>query len=325
MRNAVLIYNPKSGRQVTKRVLPAVLKTLHAAGFEVEPVATKGPNDATPLAREAAADARIEVAFAMGGDGTLREVARGLLGSEVALGPLPAGTTNVLALALGLPQNALEAARAMEACCRRTFDVGLAGSEPFLMQASAGLDAAVMARQDPDAKKRFGKAAVAWTGIGQWWNYDYPRLELRFADNRQVTPKGGERKVTPEGGQRNVTPEGGQRKERVSHFAACNIPFYAGAFRMAPDADPTDRRLDLVLFSGTGRAATLGFVRDLGLGRHLKRSDVETLRVEELELVGPLDCPVQIDGDILNAPTPVKIRVAEERLWVMAPRFEDTP
>ncbi len=324
MRNAVLIYNPKSGRQVTKRVLPAALKTLRAAGFEVEPVATRGPNDATPLAREAAADPSIEIAFAMGGDGTQREVARGLLGSEVALGPLPAGTTNVLALALALPQNALSAARAMAACSRRAFDVGLAGSEPFLMQVSAGLDAAVMARQDSNAKKRFGKAAVAWTGIGQWWNYDYPRLELRFADPA-VPAEGGKRNIVPEGGRRNIVPEGGQRIVRVSHFAACNIPFYAGAFRMAPDADPTDRRLDLVLFSGSGRAATLGFARDLGLGRHLDRDDVEALRVDELELVGPPDCPIQIDGDILTAPTPVKISIAEERLWVMAPATENTP
>ncbi len=271
-------------------MLPNVLDTLLAAGFDVEPAATAGPGDATRLAREAATVPRIEVAFAMGGDGTLREVARGLLGSDVALGPLPAGTTNVLALALGLPQNALAAARAMAACRRRTFDVGLAGSEPFLMQISAGLDAAVMARQSPGAKRRFGKAAVAWTGIRQWWSYDYPLLELRFAG----------------------------RTEHVSHFAACNIPFYAGAFRMAPDADPGDRRLDLVLFRGTGRAATLGFACDLGLGRHLKRADVETITVAELELRGPERIRVQIDGDVLSGPMPLRISLSEQRLWALA-------
>ncbi len=289
--NAVLIYNPTSGRQMARRVLPAVLDALGAAGFEVEPRATESPGDATRLAREATADERIEVAFAMGGDGTLREAARGLLGSKVALGPLPAGTTNVMALALGLPQNALGAARAMARCEPRQIDVGLAGGEPFLMQVSAGLDAAVMARQDSAAKQRFGKAAVAWTGIGQWWSYDYPWIELRV--------------------------EG--RAERVSHFAACNIPFYAGAFRMAPDADPGDGRLDLVLFRGTGRFASLGFARDLGLGRHLKRADVETCRVAELELIGPPGrFPVQVDGDVLTVPLPIRISVAEDRLWVMA-------
>lgn len=292
MPQAILIYNPKSGRQVARRVLPAVLQTLRAAGFGVEPAATTGPGDATRLAREAVADTAIEVAFAMGGDGTLREVARGLLGSEVALGPLPTGTTNVLSLALGLPRDAEGAARVMATCRRRALDVGIAGDEPFLMQVSAGLDAAVMARQDSDAKKRFGKGAVAWTGLRQWWTYDFPRLELRIDG----------------------------QLEHVSFFAACNIPFYAGAFRMAPAADPGDGHLDLVFFRGTGRAATLGFARDLGLGRHLKRADVETRPINELELAGPPgQYLVQIDGDVLSGSVPLKISLSEERLWVMAP------
>ena len=291
MRSSVLIYNPKSGRQVATRVLPRVLEALRAGGFEVEPEPTAAPGDATRLAREAAAAASIEVVFAMGGDGTLRETACGLLGSEAALGALPLGTTNVLALALNLPQNALGAARAMAGCRRRQLDVGLAGDEPFLMQVSAGLDAAVMAHQSSAAKKRFGKAAVAWTGLGQWWSYDYPRIELDL----------------------------GGHIERVSHFAACNIPFYAGAFRMAPDADPGDGRLDLVTFRGTGRIATLGFARDLGLGRHLKRPDVDTRRVERLELIGPPgQYRVQIDGDVLSGPVPLEISMSEQRLWVMA-------
>ncbi len=289
MKNAVLIYNPKSGRQGARRVLPRVLEALRAAGFEVEPTPTTAAGDATRLAREAAAEGSIEVAFAMGGDGTLREAASGLLGSEVALGALPAGTTNVLAQVLGLPQDALGAARATARCRRRQLDVGLAGDEPFLMQVSAGLDAEVMAHQDSEAKKRFGKAAVAWTGLAQWWSYDYPQLEL------------------------------GGRSERVSYFAACNIPFYAGAFRMAPDADPGDGRLDLVTFRGTGRVATLGFARDLALGRHLERPDVDARRVEGLELVGPPGrYRVQIDGDVLTGPMPLEISMSEQRLWVMA-------
>ncbi len=291
MRRAVLIYNPKSGRQVAKRRLPAVLEILRAAGFEVEPAATRGPGDATRLAREAAARSKVEVAFAMGGDGTLREVARGLLGSEVALAPLPTGTTNVLPLALGLPRNAKGAARVLPGCGRRAIDVGLAGGEPFLMQVSGGLDAVVMARQDGAAKKRFGKAAVAWTGLRQWWSYPYPRFELRFDG----------------------------RVENVSHFVVCNIPYYAGAFRIAPDADLSDGRLHLVLFRGIGRAATLGFARDLALGRHLRRPDVESRPVEELEIVEPPEYLVQIDGDVLSGPAPLEISLAKQRLWVLAP------
>lgn len=213
MRQAVLIYNPASGRQLAKRLLPAALEVLRQGGFAVEPEATRGPGDATRLARQAA-DSRVEVAFAMGGDGTLREVARGLLGGETALGILPAGTTNVLSLALGLPCRALDAARVLIRCPRHAIDVGLAGGEPFLMMASGGLDAVVMAAASSAAKKRFGKAAVAWTGLRQWWAYDYPQIEVRFAGS----------------------------SERVSYFAACNVPYYAGSFRLAPGAQAFQRQ-----------------------------------------------------------------------------------
>jgi len=293
MRQAVLIYNPKSGRHVASRLLPEVLDVLLRGGFDVEPAATGGPGDATRLAREAAAGAANEVVFAMGGDGTLREVARGILGSESALGILPTGTTNVMARALGLPGSALAAAGVLPACSRQAIDVGLAGGEPFLMLASSGLDAAVMARQDSAAKKRFGKAAVAWTAARQWWAYDYPQIEVRFAG----------------------------RAERVSHFAACNIPYYAGPFRMAPDADLANGRLDLVFFRGRGRFATLGFARDLALGRHLRRGDVELHRVDEMEIAGPPELQVQIDGDVVSCASPLTISISDERLQVLAPEL----
>ena len=298
MRRAILIYNPKSGRQSAKRTLPEILDVLRASDFDVEPAATEGPGDATRLARQTVEKASAEVAFAMGGDGTLRETARGLLGSDVALAPLPAGTTNVLAISLGLPRSALDAARVMARCRPRAFDVGLADDEPFLMQVSGGLDAAVMARQSSAAKKAFGKAAVAWTGVGQWWAYDYPRIEVRV-DGRTVSPEG------------------------ISHFAVCNIAYYAGAFQMAPGADPGDGRLDLVTFHGRGRFATLGFARDLALGRHLKRADVETRRVEALEIAGPPECPLQIDGDVLKAARPIEISLSRDRLRVLAPAVRD--
>ncbi len=290
MRRAVLIYNPTSGRRRAGPLLSRVLEVLRAGGFEVEPLATAGPGDATRLARAAADDA-IEIAFAMGGDGTLREAARGLLGTETALAPLPAGTTNVLAITLGLPGRALAAARVLPGCQRRAIDVGLAAGEPFLMQVSGGLDAAIMAFHSPAAKQRFGKGAVAWTGLRQWWAYPYPEIELRLAG----------------------------RVERVGHFAACNIPHYAGPFKMAPEADLSDGLLDLVLFRGRSRPTAFGYARDLALGRHLRRADVDHLRLERFEIAGPPDVLLQLDGDVLAAPAPIEVSISPHRLWVLAP------
>lgn len=299
MRRALLIYNPKSGRQGSRRLLPGILADLRAGGFEVEAVATAGPGDATRLAREAARLAReapagkpsVEVVFVLGGNGTLREAAAGLLGSRVALGPLPAGTANVMALALGLPREARSAARRLPGYTAREIDVGVAGGEPFLMCVSAGLDAAVVAHQDGELKKYLGRLALVAPTVDLWLTYDYPVIRRRI----------------------------GGREERVSYLAVCNIPYCGGAFRMVPGADCRDGLLDLVLFRGRGRRATLGFMRDLALGRHHRRRDVEVLRAEELEIVDPPGIDLQIDGDVPAVVPPIRIGLARQKLRVLAP------
>lgn len=289
-RRAVLIYNPMSGRRKGPTWVPRLLQCLKAGGFDVRPWPTATAGDATVLARRAV-EQGVEVAFALGGDGTLREVAAGLLGSDVALGPLPAGTTNVLALALGIPRRPLVAA---ELLCRQsvqTMDVGLVGDEPFLMLASCGLDADIMSRQNSDHKRRFGKLAIALLGLRRWWAYDYVTHHLEIDGVEQSS----------------------------QFFALANIPLYAGNFRLAPDANPSDGLLDLVLFAGRGRWATLGLALDLLLGRHRRRRDIEMRPVAELVLTGPPSVPVQLDGDIVYVEPPVRIGIAEQRLRILAP------
>ncbi len=290
MRRAALIYNPKSGRQASRQLLPEVLETLQRGDFAADPCPTTGPGDATRLARQAA-DAGCEVVFAMGGDGTQREAAAGLLGSETALGVLPAGTANVLARAFGLPREARAAARMMDACRPLEVDVGLAGGTPFLMMVSSGFDAAVMARQDAGLKKHLGAAAVIWSAVKRLRSYSYPEIELAFAG----------------------------RSRRAGFALVSNIAYYGGRFRLTPAADFRDRRLDLLTFRGRGPAATLAFTRDVVLRRHLRRPDVELDAVDEVRITGPPDVPVQVDGDVLPEALPLVISLAPQRLRVLLP------
>ena len=292
MRKAALIYNPKSGGQASGRMLPQVLALLQGSGFDVEAWPTGGPGDAARLGRRSVEQGGIEVAFAMGGDGTVRETAAGILGSQVALGVLPAGTANVLSLALGVPPDACRAARAVKGAAVGEIDVGRIESEPFLMMASGGIDAAVMAHQQAALKKRFGRAAMAAAACIEWWRYSYPRIALRID---------------------------GHREEQASFFAVCNIPFYGGRLRLAPAADCRDGLLDLVLFHGRGRTAMLGFARDLMLGRHMRRRDVQVQRVRAVEVLGPAELGVQVDGDVLPLALPLRIDLHPQRLRVLSP------
>lgn len=289
-KQAVLIFNPRAGSWRTAQRVTALRSALAAAGFATEPLPTQAPGHATELARQSA-EGGIDVVFAHGGDGTLREAAAGLLGAGVALAPIPGGTVNVVALALGLPRDPLRAARRFADAKAIDMDVGLCGEEIFLMQTSAGLDAHIMGNLNPALKRRFGKAAVAYAGLLHFPGYDYPSIDL-VADGRHLN---------------------------ATMVAVCNLPYYAGSFEMAPGASISDRVLDLVLFRGTGRLETLAFARDLALGRHLRRHDVELIPVRQVELCGPDGLAVQLDGDALPIPLPVTVTLHPETLRILKP------
>ncbi len=292
MRRGALIYNPIAGRGRHHRVLDAILATCRQHGVELEPMPTTGPRQATELAAALAREGRADVVFALGGDGTAREIAAGLLGSKVPLGILPGGTVNLMALALGLPRRPVAAAAVLCRAEPRPFDAGIAGTSLFLMMISAGLDARALAALDHAFKSRLGQAAVLLQGAREWWRYGYPALDI-VAD--------------------------GERVEPGTFLAVSNIPYYAGTFRIAPSARPDDRRLELVTFHGSGRAATLGFILGVVSGRHLRRRDVSVRSVSEVVFSVPPAAAVQVDGDPVDEGSSVHVRLAPAPLLVLAP------
>jgi len=289
-RRATLLYNPAAGRRRHERLLGDLVATLAQAGWAAEPAPTPGPGAATAMARALAASGDVQAVLAFGGDGTVREVAAGLVGTGVALGLLPGGTVNLLARALGLPAEPRAAAAALSGLMPRPLDVGLAGETPFLMMVSAGLDGATLAALDGRWKGRLGRSAVAARGLREWWRYAYPELAVT-ADGRSLA---------------------------ATFAVVANIPLYGGPFRLVPAARPDDGRLDLLAFQG-GPAATARFAWDLLRGAHLRRRDVIVLPVQEVLLAGPPGAVAQIDGDPCPEPLPLRVRLAPEKLLVLAP------
>ncbi|HEV7667839.1 MAG TPA: diacylglycerol kinase family protein [Thermoanaerobaculia bacterium] len=295
MRSASLIYNPAAGRHKLGARVPALLEALGASGFAAQALPTTGPGHATLLASERAA-AGDEAVFAFGGDGTVREAAAGLLDSTTALGILPGGTTNVLARALRLPLDPLAVARAAGSFRSVPLDVGLCaspdGNHPFLMMVSCGLDAWLLETLDPRWKRTLGRIGIGLQGLAAWWRYGYPEIEI----------------------------EAGGQRFTASLVAACNIDLYGGSYRIAPAARSDDGRLELVLFHGKTRAATLVFALALTLGRHVRRHNVRILAVEgDIRIKLPPGTCAQIDGDAFGGCRELTLSISTEKLRVLAP------
>ncbi|MEO8275149.1 MAG: diacylglycerol kinase family protein [Thermoanaerobaculia bacterium] len=289
-RRALLIWNPRAGQRVARRSMPEIRRVL-SSEFDLTVEATSGPEHCREIARRAVAE-RFELFIVVGGDGTLRVAASVLAGTDVVLGAIPGGTTNVVAGALGLPVHPVAAARALVVAETREIDLGESNGEPFLMQLSGGLDAQVMAHVNLRTKRLLGKGAVALAGLSEWFRYRFPQFTLEI-DGVEAMATG---------------------------FVVANLPQYAGQFEIVPQARPDDRRLELLLFHGRRRRDAVGFALALARGRHLERSDVELRSFTTLRLTSPAALQLQADGDAFVAAAPLVVGLAAKRLKVLAAR-----
>jgi diacylglycerol kinase (ATP) len=143
--------------------LPQLRRALAAEGIE-NPFWVEVPKSKkAPAQVQRALDEGAELVFAWGGDGMVQRCVDVLAGSSVGLAIVPAGTANLFASNLGIPQDIEEAVAIGLRGNRREIDVGRFNGERFAVMAGAGFDAA-MIRDAGGLKDRFGRAAYVWTG-----------------------------------------------------------------------------------------------------------------------------------------------------------------
>ena len=139
MKRITFIVNPISGGKDKRNVLAAIGRYLDLSECSYEVLPTRAPGDGTVLARESQSD----IVVAVGGDGTVSEVARGLLGTDKVLGILPCGSGDGLALHLGISRNPARAVQTLNTGSVVRIDTAEMDGRPFFCTAGVGLDALV--------------------------------------------------------------------------------------------------------------------------------------------------------------------------------------
>jgi diacylglycerol kinase family enzyme len=153
-----LIANPNAGKLRKIPLLNAVRSVLDKAGLEHDLRTTDAPGLGITLALEAASQGYRGI-IAFGGDGTVSEVANGIVESDMTLGIVPAGTMNLFARELGIPNRMEDAVDIIARGHTRRVEVGKVAGRYFLLCASAGLDAAIVRDVKPGSKRRWGRWA----------------------------------------------------------------------------------------------------------------------------------------------------------------------
>ena len=183
------ILNPRAG--VAVRGTREAVERGRPSWRDYAVYLTREPGHATELAREAVA-AGAELVLAVGGDGTMNEVARALIGSPAALGIVPVGSGNGLARALRLPLRPAHALGALESGARRRMDVGFLNGRPFLNVAGVGFDAVVGRSFHERGKEggRRGFLGYVRLCLLELRTYRSPRLAIEVPPARSSTTGG---------------------------------------------------------------------------------------------------------------------------------------
>ena len=139
-KKITFILNPISGTH-SKDEIPAMIESiLDKERFDTEIVFTEYAGHAAEIA-EARAEAKTDIVVAVGGDGTVNEVARSLVHTESALGIIPCGSGNGLARHLCIPLNPRKAISIINQCQIESFDYGVINDIPFFCTCGMGFDA----------------------------------------------------------------------------------------------------------------------------------------------------------------------------------------
>lgn len=267
----VIIFNPVAGRR-RANLLWRVLDVLVANGVRLDLAETHRAGHAEALARDAARRGE-QMVVAAGGDGTIAEVANGLMGSDARLGVIPLGTANVLAHELGLPFAPKPVAAALAFGRTRALWPGQAhgpdGVRLFVQMLGVGFDAHVVHNLPFRLKKSFGKAAYVMQSMRELTRYKFPMIRMRID----------------------------QTETEAGSVIISKGRLYGGSFRLAADAVSGEPGFSVILFDRTGPCAAAMYGAALPLNLLGRAPGVRHIRAQRIDFLQNTAVPAQTDGD----------------------------
>jgi diacylglycerol kinase (ATP) len=242
-----------------------------------------------------ALDEGAELVFAWGGDGTVQRCLDVMAGTEATLAVVPAGTANLFASNLGIPQDIGEAVRIGLHGRERKLDVGRMRGERFGVMAGAGLDARMIRDADGTLKDRLGRIAYVWTGV----------KNARASSFRA-----------------KIAVDGTQWYEgEASLVLAGNLGEVFAGVEAFEGAEPDDGQLELGVVRAEGLVEWARTAARAAVGKPGDSPFVQQTRARSVEVKLDRKVPYELDGgdrdpvkrfDVEVEPAAIAVRVPEE-------------
>lgn len=269
IKKVLFVVNPIFGiNRDPEKIVHWIEKLWRDSGVEYQITKTARPGNGTELAREAAAR-EVDMVVAAGGDGTINEVARGLIGTPTALGVIPAGSGNGFARNMGIPLDHRTAIAALREPVFRQIDAGKINDYYFFNVAGLGLDAIISDRFH--YSKMRGFFPYFMIGVKEYFRYEPQPVDI-FLNGREI-----------------------HRSPLLLSFA--NLPEFGVNATIAPNARPDDGLIDLCILSPVKFGRALANLPKLFDGRIDQLPEMEIYQVANAVIRRSHEGPIHTDGD----------------------------
>jgi diacylglycerol kinase (ATP) len=287
----VFIVNPQSGTRMQARIRESLDQYLNHRKFVYSIWYTEYPGHATQLAEKAVKEG-FEIVAAVGGDGSINEVASGLLHSDVALGIVPAGSGNGLAMHLGYGRKIEEAIKKLNSADVRLMDCGMLNGRPFVNMAGIGFDGLVSNLMRGQTKR----------GL-------IPYFIKSVKAGLEYTSKPCVLKIN-----------GLEIKENCFAVTVANGPMFGYNVSIAPDARMDDGLFSVVILKDAPRWQYFAAMHSALTGRIFRENFVDHYSTDKLIIESGGENFIHFDGEGIKHTGDLVFTMIPQSLKVLVPR-----
>ncbi len=297
-----MIVNPASSAGRTARQWPEIAKRAKAHGLELDVRLTERRGHATELAR-AAAESGAPLVLAVGGDGTVSEVADGLAGAGVTteLAVIQRGSGCDFGRTFEIPKDIDRALEVAASAPARTIDLGrveyadrdgTTAGRHFINIASAGLTGVAADRVNRSRKPLGATIAFGWAAVATFVGYRNSRFRVQIDDE--------------------------ELDQICNNAIVANCRYFAGGMKIMPQADPSDGLLDVLVWGDVSKLDLALNLHKLYRGTHLGHPKATIRRARRVTVTPESPLPIEVDGEQPGL-TPATFEIVPSALRLRAP------
>lgn len=282
-----LIINNRAGHRKGKRAAEMVMPFLTSHGCLVEQAVTQYPGHAIELASQASA-AGFDLVVAIGGDGTANETAQGLIGTGTAMGIIPVGSGNGLALELGIPTNLRKSCQMLLDGITQKIDVCRINGRQFFATSGIGFDAHIAYKMNQSSSRGF----LRYVQLAVKESLSYKPVNVRLKIN------------------------GKSMNYSVFLVTFANASQYGNNIYIAPAASMADGVMDVVVVKDFNKLWLPAFAMALFFKAIRKLPFVDCYKASEIEIEWADTSLFHCDGELGQLNLPEKVTIEPQKIFV---------